>query len=110
MYYFMDVKNSDVSDYELFIKYRSKNIGIWIFLLISLITAMISILSTTKLDASRTSTVFIAILIIMLAVYVYGILGVFSAALSSFLFCIHVGDYSEYLREYIAGYYYLDCI
>lgn len=106
----MDVKNSDVSDYELFIKYRSKNIGIWICLLISLITAMISILSTTKLDASRTSTVFIAILIIMLAVYVYGILGVFSAALSSFLFCIHLGDYSEYLREYIAGYYYLDCI
>lgn len=89
----MDVKNSDVSGYELFIKYRSKNIGIWICLLISLITAMISILSTTKLDDSRTSTVFIvfiAILIIMSAVYVYGISGVFSAALSSFLFCMSI--------------------
>lgn len=87
------MENPNTSEHELFIKYKGRSLGIWTCLLISFITAMISILSTTALDDSRTSTVFIvfiAILIIMCIIYVYGILGVFSAALSSFLFCLAI--------------------
>lgn len=78
---------------ECSIKYSGTSLNFWIFILISVITAMISILSTSALNDNKTETVFIVfigILIIVFAVYVYGFWGVLSAALSSFLFCLSI--------------------
>ncbi|MCH5180328.1 MAG: hypothetical protein J1F32_03880 [Erysipelotrichales bacterium] len=85
----MDKKN--ILNHELSIKFNNRDANIWACLLLSFITTIINILSTTYLNNSSTTTVFIVfigILIIMYAIYRYGMLGVFVALISSVFFCM----------------------
>ncbi|MCH5153991.1 MAG: hypothetical protein J1F71_02130 [Clostridiales bacterium] len=82
-----------VGNYEYTVKYNGISMRIWACLLISVITALISILTTRTINNDRSSTVyiiFVSILIIMFTVYFYGFWGVLTAAISSLLFCITI--------------------
>jgi len=77
--------------YEYAFQYEGLGLNVWVCLLLSIISAMITILSTSSLGDNGTATVFIiflSILIVMSAIYLYGIWGVVTAGLSAVLFCV----------------------
>ena len=88
-----DGAEQSASRYEWTVRYLGKSLHFWACLLIAVLTAMVSILSTSTLNDNRASTVFIVfagILVIIAAIYLYGAWGVLSAALAALLFCLTI--------------------
>lgn len=78
---------------EYSVTYKGYGLKLWGIILISIIAAMVSILSTDSLNDTRTSTVFfvfISVLIVEFAIYYLGAAGILVATFSSFLFCITI--------------------